>query len=142
MMSRDRAADIAVLYPREGLGHLMREPDLGRVLGDIEVNNPSAVVTEDDHSIEQLKRRGRNNEHVDGHGVAHVVAQEAAPGRGGDFGSPRHVSSDGGLAHRDTEFEQFAMDAGRAPERIGDAHLTDQIADLCACLGPSRIAGR
>jgi hypothetical protein len=31
----------------------MREPDLGRVLGDIEVNDPSAVVAEDDHGVEQ-----------------------------------------------------------------------------------------
>ena len=32
----------------------MREPDLGRVLGDIEVNDPSAVVAEDDKGIERL----------------------------------------------------------------------------------------
>ena len=119
----------------------MREPDLGRVLGDIEVNDPSAVVAEDDHGVEQAKRRGRNNEHVDGHGVAHVVAQEAAPGRGGDFGSPWHVSSDGRLADHDAELEQFAVDSGSTPERIGDAHPADQITGLGVQLGPSRIAG-
>ena len=64
----------------------MCKPDLGRVLGDIEVNDPSAVVAEDDHGVEQAKRRGRNDEHVDSNGVAHVVAQEAAPGRGGTLG--------------------------------------------------------
>jgi hypothetical protein len=60
-------------------------------------------VAEDDHGVEQAKRRGRNNEHVDSNGVAHVVAQEAALGRGGDLESPRHVSADGGLADHDTE---------------------------------------
>ena len=119
----------------------MREPDLGRVLGDIEVNDPSAVVAEDDHGVEQPKRRGRNNEHVDGPRVAHVVAQEAAPGRGGDCGSPWHVPADGGLAHYDTELEQLAVDAGCAPQRIGDAHFADQTSGLPGRLGPSRMAG-
>ena len=97
------------------------------------------VVAEDDHGVEQPKRRGRNNEHVDGHGIAHVVVQEAAPARGGGLGSPRHVSADGGLADHDAELEQFAVDAGRAPERIGDAHLADQITGLYRRLGASRM---
>jgi len=105
------------------------------------VNDPSPVVAEDDHGVEQPKRRGGDNEHVDGHGIAHVVAQEAAPGRGGDLGSPRHVSADGGLAHHDTELEQFAVDPGRTPEGIGGAHLADQSTDVSAQLGPSRLAG-
>jgi hypothetical protein len=98
-------------------------------------------LVEDDQGVEQPKPCSRNNEHVDGHGIAHVVAQEAAPGRGGDLGSPRHVSADGGLADYDTELEQFAVDAGRTPESIGDAHPADQITGLRAHFGPSRLAG-
>src|ERR1700704_2095453 len=67
-------------------------------------------------TITVAKRRGRNDEHVDSNGAAHVVAQEAAPGRGGDLGSPRHVSADGRLADHDAELEQFAVDSGRTPE--------------------------
>ena len=51
----------------------------------------------------------------------HVIAQEAAPGRGGDLGSPRHVSPDGGLADFNTEHEQFAVNA--RPPQIGLAML-------------------
>jgi hypothetical protein len=47
-----------------------------------------------------------------------MVAQEAVPGWGGDLGPPRHVSADGGLAHHDTELEQFAMNARRTPEGV------------------------
>ena len=35
------------------------------VLGDIEVNNLSSVVAEDEHGVEQPKRCSCNNEHVD-----------------------------------------------------------------------------
>ena len=53
----------------------------------------------------------------------------------------RHgLSSDRGLADLDAELEQFAVDAGRAPERVGEAHSTDQITDFGAHLGPSRTA--
>jgi hypothetical protein len=33
------------------------------------------------------------------------------------------------------------VDAGRAPEGIGDAHFVDQITGLHGDLGPSRMAG-
>ena len=104
------------------------------------MNDPSAVVAEHDQGVEKPKRRGCHNEHVDRRNVGQVVVQEATPGRGGDFGSPRHVSADRGLADLDAELEQFAVDAGRAPERVGQAHLADQITDLGAHLGPSQTA--
>src|SRR5438445_11248099 len=68
------------------------------------------------------------------------VVQEATPGRGGDFGPPRQVSPDRGLADLDAEFEQLAVDAGRAPKPVGQAHLADQITDFRAHLGPPQTA--
>jgi hypothetical protein len=47
--------------------------------------------------------------------------QKAAPGRGGDFGPPWQVSPDRGLADLDAGLEQFAVDAGAPPERVGQA---------------------
>jgi len=41
-----------------------------------------------------------------------------------------HVFCNARLADVDAEFEQFAMDAGRAPERVGHAHVPDQPTDL------------
>jgi len=34
------------------------------------------------------------------------------------------------LTHIDAELEEFAMDPGRAPERIGEAYIPDQLADF------------
>ena len=42
--------------PRKGLGDLPRVPGLGQVLGDLEMDNSSSVVTKNDHCIQQLKR--------------------------------------------------------------------------------------
>jgi len=100
----------------------------------------SSVVAEDDQGVEQPKRRGCNNEHVDRRNVGQVVVQKATPARGGDSGPPRQISPDRGLADLDAELEQFAVDAGRTPERVCHAHLPNQITDLGAHLGPSQTA--
>ena len=44
--------------------------------------------------------------------------------------SPRHILRNGGLADIDTELEELSMNAGSAPERIGEAHLPDQPPDF------------
>jgi hypothetical protein len=75
-------------------------------------------MSEDDQGVEKTKRRGCNNEHVDRRNVGQVIVQKATPGGGGDFGPPRQISPDRGLAGLDAELEQFAMDARGAPERI------------------------
>ena len=87
-----------------------------RIFGDIKMDDSSSVVAEDDQGVEKPKRRGCNNEHVDRRNLGQMVVQEATPGRGGDFGPPRQVSPDRGLADLDAELEQFAMNAG-APQR-------------------------
>ena len=45
-------------------------------LGYLEMNDFSAVMTKHDQGIEKPKRRGCNNEHVDGGNVMHVVVQK------------------------------------------------------------------
>jgi hypothetical protein len=111
-----------------------------RVLGDLEMDDSSSMVIKDDHGIQQLKRRGRDHKHVDRSDVCHVVPQETAPSRGGSLTAPREVPADSSLAHLDAELEQFAVEARRAPERIGAAHPTDQGPDFGAGLGASGTA--
>src|SRR5882757_6723047 len=43
---------------------------------------------------------------------------------------PGHVLCNARLADIDAELEQFAVDARRAPERVGQAHFPDQPTDL------------
>ena len=41
-----------------------------------------------------------------------------------------HVFGDGRLRHLDSDLQQFPMNARSAPARVGEAHLTDQIANF------------
>jgi hypothetical protein len=40
-----------------------------------------------------------------------------------------HILGDRGLTHIDAELEEFAVDPGRAPQRVGEAHIPDQLTD-------------
>src|SRR5512139_831026 len=118
--------------PGKRLGDLAGQPDLCRVLRDIEMDDFSAPMAEHDQGVEKLKPYRHDNQHVDGGGVMHVIVQKRAPGWGGGLGPPWKMSANRGLAHVDAELEQLAVDAGRAPKRVCQAHLADQITDLVA----------
>jgi hypothetical protein len=73
MKRRGLAAESEARCPRKGLGDLARQPGLCRISGDIEMDDFSSLMIEDDQGIEKLKRRGYDKEHVDGGDVMHVV---------------------------------------------------------------------
>ena len=113
---------------------------LGRILGDLEMDNPSSVVTKNDHGIQQLKRHGRDHEHVNRGDGCHMVPQELRQVVEGALGRRGRCLPTSSLADVDAELEQFAVDARGAPERIGATHLTDQGPDFGARLGASGTA--
>ena len=53
---------------------------------------------------------------------------------------PNHMSADGCLADFDTQVEHFAMNPWRTPQRVGDAHLPDQLTNLAIHARPSGAA--
>jgi len=53
---------------------------------------------------------------------------------------PRRIFSNGCLPNADPELDEFTMDAWRAPERIGFAHLANQISDLAINTWPTKTA--
>jgi hypothetical protein len=122
--------------PRKGLGDLSREPNLHRVLGNLEMDDSPSMVIKYNHGIEHPKRRGRDDEHVDRDDDCHMVPQKAAPSRGGSLRAPRQIPSNGGLTDLDAELEEFAVDTRWAPKRVVAAHLTDQVAYFVTRLGP------
>src|SRR5258708_4881884 len=75
--------------PWKRLSHLACQPDLRWILGDLEMDYPSAVVAKNNQSVEKPECRGGDDERVDRGRIVHVVVQEAAPSWRGDLGSPR-----------------------------------------------------
>jgi hypothetical protein len=67
-----------------------------------------------------------------GQSQGQVVVQKAAPSWGGVLGRRGR--------YLPTELKQFAINARRAPERVGSAHPADQVADFGIRLGSSGTA--
>src|ERR1700751_2554778 len=59
--------------PRKGLGDLLREPNLRRVSGDLEMDDSPSMVIKYNHGIKHPKRRGRDDNHVDRDDACHMV---------------------------------------------------------------------
>ena len=116
--------------PRKRFGYLAREPGGGRMLGDRRANDLPAIVAEDDRHVEQPKRYGRHQEHVDRDDTLSVIAQEAPPSRRRCSVPSHHVLGDRILADLDVELKQLTVDPRRPPQRVGAAHLSNQSANL------------
>jgi hypothetical protein len=52
-----------------------------------------------------------------------MIAQERLPALGRRSSPARHILGDAGLPNIDAELEQFAMNARRTPQWVGNAHL-------------------
>ena len=70
----------------------------------------------------------------------HMIVEERPPGLGRRLAMSHHVLGDGGLGDLDAEFQQLAVNARRAPERVIAAHHPDQIPNLLRHPGPTGLA--
>jgi hypothetical protein len=66
-----------------------------------------------------------------------MVTQEGAPPRGGRSASLDHILRDAGLSDLKAELEQLAVDARRSPQRILNAHPSDERAHVPVDLRPT-----
>jgi hypothetical protein len=73
-----------------------------------------------------------------GHQSRHVIVQERSPRLRGWSPMTPHVLSDAGLADVDAEFEEFALDTWRAPQRVLSVQPSDQFAHVVWNRWPSR----
>ena len=118
------------LFPTACFRDLICDPFCGWMRCDAKPQNMSPAVPHDQQSIEQAKRDCRHDEHIHRSDPIRVVAEERPPALGRRVSSPDHVLGHAGLSDLDAELEEFAMDPRRSPQRIGNAHLADKLADL------------
>src|SRR4030088_2193543 len=96
----------------------------------------------DQQSIEQPKRDCRHDEHIHRGDPISVIAEKCPPALGRRVSSPGHVVGHAGRSDIDAELEQLSMNPWSPPERIGDAHLADQLAFFERHRGTATAASR
>jgi hypothetical protein len=127
---------------REGVDDLLGGPGRGGMLGDVEVQDATPMVGEDDQDEEDAQARRGNGEEIDGDQISDMVGEERPPGLR-RWGAPLgDQPGDGALGHVDAQLEQLAMDSGGAPEAIGGGHSRDQGARISALTGGRPAVGR
>jgi hypothetical protein len=87
----------------------------------------SAVESDNHESIEKAECNSGNDEQIHGRDLRRMVAEKRPPAlTWRSAAAPNHVLGDGRLSYLKAKFQQFAMNARRAPERIINAHLTNE----------------
>ena len=104
--------------------------------------NDFATAVAEDHQNEQNIEDGcRNREKID-RTLVRMIFQESSPGLRRRLGPPlKNQIGYRSLGNLETQPEQFSMNPGRAPGRIGYRHFSDKITDFPIDSGSSRIFG-
>jgi hypothetical protein len=113
------------LLPATGRRQLVGNPFRRGLRCDAEPQDLSPAVAHDQQPIKQPKRDGRHYEQIHRRNPIRMIAQERLPALGRRSSPARHILGDAGLPNIDAEFEQFAMNARRTPQWVGNAHLPD-----------------
>src|SRR5271169_5082549 len=125
------------LIPGKRLGQLSRDPFSRWVCRDVNPDKISAVQSDNDKCIQQVKANARDNEQVHGSNVRRIVPQKRAPALTWRPTSLDHILGDARLRDFKPEFEQFAVDARCSPKWVLDTHPPDQGTELRLDLWPS-----
>ena len=109
----------------KGLDDLLGGPVSGGVLGHVEVDDASAMVSKHDENEEDAQAHGGHREQIEGDQVLDMVREERPPGLR-RLGTPLgDQARDGALGHVEAKLEELAMDSWCAPERVRDGHAGD-----------------
>ena len=116
--------------PGERLQQPLRRPFRSGMSRDVGMHDSSAMMLKHNkHELEPETQRGHCEEN-DRDKLLGMIFQEGPPRLGRRLAVSRHVCGDGGFRYLDPEFQQFPVNSGRTPDRIRQAHLTDQRSNL------------
>ncbi len=115
---------------------LLDDPRACRMLCDIEVQDATAIVTDDKKAIEHPERDRWHGEEVHRGNRFPVITEKGKPARGRLRISrcPFHPTRDRSLRDLETEHEKLAMDAWRSPRWVLNGHPEDQFPNFLRCL--------
>src|SRR5215510_8307757 len=114
---------------RKCFDDLLCSPNRSWMLRDIEVNDAATIVGQDDEDIKDTQANRCDREEIDGYQLSDMIAEKRRPGLSG-LSVMRHQSRNGPFGNLKAEFQQFAMDSWRSPDRIRGSHGSNQLANV------------
>src|SRR5438093_13323370 len=99
------------------------------MLGNVEVEDAPAIVSEHDEDEQDAQARGRNGEEIEGDQIRDVIGKERAPGLRGRCAALRDEPGDGALGHVEAELQELPMDSLSASVRNSRGHSCDKSSD-------------
>jgi len=117
---------------RECLSQLLHYPGAGRMVRDIQMEDPSTTMLDHEEAVQHAKSQSGHCEEIHGHDGVAVIAKEGNPALGGAVGTREaaEVAGDRALGDVEAELEELAVDSGGAPGGILADHLPDESPDL------------
>jgi hypothetical protein len=100
------------------------------MLGHIEVDDPSAMMSEHAENEEHAQSCGGDREEVERDEVLDMIGEERPPSLGGRGAPLQEQPRDSSFGHLDAQLEEFGMNSWGAPEWIRRGHSPDQGFDL------------
>ena len=98
----------------------------GGVVGDVDIDEFSTVVSKNQEPEEQAEGERGDNEEVDGDDVTDMRLEEGAPRRGRPRRGAPHVLGNGELGELIAEEAEFGLDPAPAPGGVFAGHAADQ----------------
>ncbi len=118
------------LIQSAGLQQLPCGPHGCRVLCDVEMQDLSPIVAQDEQHKENPEGRRRDCEEIKRNEVSGMIIEKCPPALRWRSGPPDHVPGDSGLRDPDPQLLQLSMDPRRTPQRIGPTHALNEATDL------------
>ena|SRR5215469_9091872 len=112
------------------LPQLLPRPLRGRLGGNVEVQNATAVMGQHQKHVKNLEADRGHGEEIKRHELLDMIFEECAPLLRRRFVAAQHVFADAALSDVDAEFEQFSMDPRCTPKGILPAHPVDENSDF------------
>src|SRR5262245_44639343 len=103
-------------------------------------DDASAMMCEHDEDEQNLEPHGVYREEVDRNELGHMIGEERSPRLGWRLGMADHVFGHRRLGNRNAQFQQFAVNPRRSPERVVATDSSNQITRLARNTGAARPA--
>ena len=108
----------------ESFAKLLHHPITGRVLGDIPVDDLSAIMPNQEQAVQNPEVCCDHGEEIHPGNQLPVILQKGSPKLSSPVAAmqPRKVSRDGSLGNLEPQLQQLAVDAGSSPGRVLARH--------------------